>query len=406
MKLIKNHFTAAECEKLLAGVPEIRARLLANCRQLEQHPHPVLLVGDCYPGIWLEHNQDNLFLAEYDPQSAWASQEIFMNYQRKDGLLPFMFPVDPRGGHFKAPAVYWQVQCVYPFARCALEVARQTGRPEADFARIYQAGCRYDAWFGKYRNRAGTGLAEMYCEYDTGHDNNPRVTDGGIPGSCPNNNAVNMPDLAIMPVLSVDLSAMLYGHRAALAELAAMLGKERESIRWRESGELLRQNIKKYLYDAETDFYYDRDRHGLRKYRSEHITRLFLNQVFDQSEFDRIYGRYFENDGEFRTPYPFPSMSIADPAFDRNCPKNSWSSNTQALTSLRALLWLRQYKREDERNFILMRWLRAFLDHPTDYPQEINPFDGSPVGDGKYYTPTLILYLEGVKLLSGDKSQI
>ena len=53
---------------------------------------------------------------------------------------------------------------------------------------------------------------EMYCEWGTGHDNDRRVTDGGIPETCPGNDAANMPDLEVMPILSVDLSCMRYGN--------------------------------------------------------------------------------------------------------------------------------------------------------------------------------------------------
>ncbi len=390
-------FTEQEKARLRAGADRVKTALLGNVRKLEQYPVPLLLVGDKYPGIWLEHNQDNLFMVEHAPESAWASQAVFMEFQREDGLLPFVLPSER--GFFTDDAHFWQVQSVYPFARCALEIAQATGQGEAELHRVYRAAARFDDWLCRYRDRSGTGLVEMYCEYDTGHDRDPRVTDGGIPGSCPGNDAVNMPDLPIMPVLSVDLSAMAYGARIALAEMAGLLGKLAESARWRERAATLKIKMKELLYDPADDFYYDRDRNGLRKYRTEHITRMFLNRVIDQEEFDRIYRRYFENPAEFLTPYPFPSMSIADPRFDRSCPRNSWGCNTQSLTSLRALLWLRYYGREDERTALLFRYLRSFLTYETQFQQELNPFDGSPVGSGRNYTPTLILYLEGIKLL-------
>ncbi len=391
-------FTESEKARLRAGVDAAKAALLGNIRKLDQYPVPLLLVGDKYPGIWLEHNQDNLFLVEYAPENAWASQAAFMDFQREDGLLPFVLPSE-KGPFFTEDAHFWQVQSVYPFARCALEIAKATGQGEAALHRIYDAAARYDQWLCRYRDRDRTGLVEMYCEYDTGHDRDPRVTDGGIPGSCPGNDAVNMPDLPLMPVLSVDLSAMTYGARIALAELAGVLGKPAESARWRERAARLKEAMKKLLYDPADDFYYDRDRNGLRRYRTEHITRMFLNEVVDREEFNRIYHRYFENPAEFLTPYPFPAVSAADPHFDRSFPRNSWACNTQSLTSLRALLWLRRYGREDERTALLFRYLRSFLTYGTQFQQELNPFDGSPIGSGRNYTPTLLLYLEAVKML-------
>ena len=126
-------------EKTLASarIDEVRNKLLGNCRKLSCFPDgPVLLVGDIYPGIWLEHNQDNLFLADFAPETAWRAQELFMNCQREDGLLPFMAAVKPLDECFGIPdhscIGYWHIQSIYPFARCALEIARKTRRTRED----------------------------------------------------------------------------------------------------------------------------------------------------------------------------------------------------------------------------------------------------------------------------------
>ena len=85
-------FTDAERQLVADRLPAVRRQLVANTRKFQQHPVPLLLAGDAYPGIWLEHNHDNLFLAPYAPEEAWASQAVFMDYQRPDGLLPFEPP--------------------------------------------------------------------------------------------------------------------------------------------------------------------------------------------------------------------------------------------------------------------------------------------------------------------------
>lgn len=387
-------FTNAERDELLSRRETVLQRLLGNVKLLPGAEKPVLMVGAYYPGIWLEHNQDCEFLAEYDPEGAWASQEIFMRWQREDGLIPYMFRLTTGKPRFT------QIQCVRSFTRCALEVARKTARPSGDFLRIYQAGCRYDQWLSEKRGRSGRGLIEMYCEFDTGHDNAPRVKDGGIPHACPGDEAANMPDLPCMPILSVDLSAMCYGGRVALAELAELLGRPDEAEHWRRMAVQMREAIRRWLYDPEDDFYYDRSPAGFRKYRTEHLTRLFLNGVVSQEEFDRLYDKWMDHPDEFRTAFPFPAVSVSDPHFDRNCPPNSWASNSQALTAERALLWLRAYGREEERTRLLLRWLRSVLDYGMIFPQELNPFTGVPIGTGRDYTPSLILFLEGLKILA------
>lgn len=390
-------FTEKEKSFIREKAETARKALLRNVRKFEQHPVPLLVAGDVYPGIWLEHNQDNLFLSEYHPEAAWASQQVFMEHQREDGLLPFMLPLKI-GGFFDTSASYWHVQCIYPFARCALELAAQLHKDEETFAQIYRCASRYDQWLATYRDRKGSGLVEMYCEWDTGHDCSPRVTDG-IPHGCPGNEAKNMPDLPLMPVLSVDLSAMVYGGRIALAELAHRLGKGAAESRWLEKASELRARIQKNLYDPADDFYYDRDAFGLRKYRSEHITRLFLNRVLEQCDFDRIYDRYFTQESEFWTAYPFPSMSVSDPSFVKGCPKNCWGANTQALTLLRALLWMDHYGRHEELRELMRRWLEAYVKHDNGFTQEISPFDGAPIGQGTDYSPSLIMFIRSAREL-------
>jgi hypothetical protein len=404
-------FTPAEREALLARIPGVHAALLANIRSFRQCGGARLPVaGADYPGCWLEHCQDWLFLADHNlglgveaVEAAWAAQEAFLAFQRDDGLLPFCLPLRWGSGQFfDAPAEYWQVQAVWSPVRCAVELARRIGRPESDFERIYNAGVRYDAWFRRHRDTSGSGLAEMFCEYDTGHDNDPRVIDGGIPHSCPGRDARAMPALKCMPVLSVDLSAMLFGTRAALAELAGMLGRHAEAVRWRTDAERLCAAMRRLLYNPESEFFFDRDTAGLRRYRTEHITRLFLNGVLRQDEVDRIWERHFSIPGcGFAPQFPIPSMAVDDPRFQQETTQNCWGRNTQALTLLRALLWADCYGRGVWLDDVLAAWLRATLLHAGSFrfQQELDPLTGTPIGGAANYTPALLLYLAACRRL-------
>ena len=393
-----------ELAKLAELAGRSRQILLAeNLHRVDFNPTPILLVGATYAGTWLEHNQDALLLARFVPEAcdnAWATVEVFLQQQRADGLLPFCIP---RGGthhpYFKADAVYWQLQNVFPFVRCAVAIADLARRPLEDFQRIYEAGCRYDEWLRMHRNRSGSGLVEMYCEFDTGHDNSPRVLDGGLPHSCPDNDAANMPDLPCMPIIAADLSATRYGDRMALAELAERLGRHAEALRWLTEANALRRRLKELLYDEETDFYYDRAPQGLRKYRTEHITRLFLNHVVEQEEFDRIYKRYFENPDEFDTNFPFPAISVSDSAFVKSCPQNCWGANCQSNTAERAIFWLKDYHREDELKRLLAEWARVLIESDGDFGQEVNPFTRKILPSGGKYTPTLLICLAAAQCL-------
>ena len=57
-----------------------------------------------------------------------------------------------------------------------------------------------------------------------------------------------------------------------------LLGKKAEAENWLRKAERLRNAITTYLYCAEDEFFYDLAPHGWRKYRTEHITRIFFEQ--------------------------------------------------------------------------------------------------------------------------------
>ena len=385
--------------KFKAKYEEARSRIMNNFRELGPSHKRVLLCGGGYPGIWLEHNQDNLFTMGFAPEEAWNSMEIFMDCQREDGLFPFAVWLIGTSDPCGVPQ-YWHIQSILPFARCAMEVADKVGKPESCYDRIYRSAERFDRWLETYRDTRGTGLVEMFCTWDTGHDNSPRVQCPEIPLACPGENACNPKNTRLVPMLSADLSAMRYGALEALARLARRLGRDREAEEHLEKRAGLREKILKYLYDPEDEFFYDVRPDGkFHKFRSEHVTRLFLNRVLTRSEFDRVYERHFTAEGrEFRPAYPIPSMSVDDPSFDRKLPHNSWGCNSQALTMLRALLWMKEYHRERDLEMFHRKWVEATVDRDTDYPQELDPFTGAPILSEKSklkdYTPTLLLVLE------------
>ena len=388
-------FTEQEIAILTIRAAEAKTGIRSSIRKCAHFPFPYLPAGATYNGIWLEHNQDNLFITDLFPEAAWGSMEVFMHYQREDGLMPAAV----KGRNMEMTG-FGQLQTVYPFARCAMEIARKVKRPEQDFLRIYESAKKYDAWIEHYRVHNDSGLVEMFCEFDTGHDQSPRATEGICPGHCPGNEAKNMPDLPEMPVIAADLSATRFGALTALAELAGMLDKAAESAEWRSKAEKLREGIFKYLYCAEDEYFYDCGMFGFRKYRSEHITRLFLNRVVDQTLFDRIYHRYFESDQEFFTAFPFPSMSVSDPNFCKDHPFNCWGANTQMLTLLRLLLFMDHYHRSEDLEIVLERFLHAMLLHPENhFSQEINPFSGAPIGVSAGYLPAMILFRDACRRL-------
>ena len=390
-------------DQIQARYDEAKKALPKNVCRVPLFDRPVLTPGPDYPGIYLEHNLDNVFYLEIDPEVAIAGHEIFFGFQREDGLFPSAVLDTTRTKH-PTGIIYQSVHILSSLAFTAWEIAQRTGR-EDFLNRAYHACVRYDQWLVKNRDRRGTGLVEMYCEYDTGHDHSPRVRDGGIPRACPLANAAEMPDLDFMPIIAPDLSAMLYDGRIYLGKMADSLGKAAEAEEWRERAAETRQRIHDVCFDPEDEFFYDVDAKGrFRKYRTEHITRMFMNRTVDQALFDRIYTRYFKNPQEFGTPFPFPSISLSDPAHDHSYPNNSWGGQSQALTAQRTILWMAQYGRLDDFKAFAQTWVTSLATSEKLFMQEMNPVTGDFSKSCPNYTPSLLMMIDFSDWLEGRPS--
>ena len=390
-------------DQIQARYEEAKRALPKNVCRIPLFDRPVLTPGPDYPGIYLEHNLDNIFYLEIDPEVAVASHEIFFEFQREDGLFPSAVMDTSRSKH-PTGIIYQSVHILSSLAFTAWEIAQRTGR-EDFLKRAYQACVRYDQWLVKNRNRRGTGLVEMYCEYDTGHDHSPRVRDGGIPRTCPLANAAEMPDLDFMPIIAPDLSAMLYDGRIYLAKMADALDRPAEAEEWREWAAETRQRLHDICFDPVDEFFYDVDAKGrFRKYRTEHITRMFMNRTVDQDLFDRIYNRYFKNPQEFGTPFPFPSISLSDPAHDHSYPNNSWGGQSQALTAQRTILWMAQYGRLEDYKALAHTWVKSLATSDKLFMQEMNPVTGDFSDSCPNYTPSLLMMIDFTDWLEGRPS--
>ena len=370
--------------------------LRSNVKTLPCFPRPVLTTGPGYPGIWQEHNHDSLFYADYDLETAKNSHDIFYYFQRADGLFPAMIRYNPQT--MEAAAGYGQLQIVYPLAASAFELYRKSG--DLGFLRrSYEACARYDRWLVQYRDTRGSGLVEMFCEYDTGHDNSARVTDGGIPHRCQNGDARFCPAVACLPILAPDLSACRWRGLKALADMARVLGDLDAARGWEEKAQTLKSRIYALCYDESDDFFYDVDAQGcFRRYRAEHIFRLFLCGVLDQADFERIYEKHILNPDEFATPYPFPSIACNDPHFNGQRRSNNWGGMAQAHTALELLFWMRQYGREDDLRGIASIWMQRWLE-TGEFTQEMHPLTGEISPCAPNFTTSLLAFLKFAELL-------
>ncbi len=366
--------------------------LSQNIWHVHDYPHPVLVEGSVYPGIWLECGPlEGLVYGQRCTDRAHdiarANHDIFFAQQREDGYLPCYIWKDRSGSG--------QIQMVVPIAATAWETAQLTG-DEAFLNRAYSACAKWDTWLATHRNTRGTGLCEMFCGADTGHDNSPRIND--LPFLCPNESPAACADHPVLPYLAPDLSATVFGGRVALSKMARQLGKTSEAREWEDKAEQIRLAILKHCFDPEDECFYDVDRDDkFVKIRGDAVTRVMGEHVMDQALFNRVYTRYIRNTNEFWTPYPLASVSISDPRFVKHLPRNSWGGAAQALTALRTTRWFDHYGKTDDHRHLMTRWVEAIVASDM-FAQQINPWTGEFIGkDG--YSPTMLVLVDFVQRL-------
>jgi hypothetical protein len=376
--------------------------LVGNLRNVPGYPHPLLIEGSTYQGIWQECGPHEglvyATLARYIPagrapvtplEAARNNHMAFFELQRRDGQLPACVQITGNG--------FGQIQMVVPIAATAWEMAQLVG-DEAFLTTAYRACSRWDAWLRQYRDTRKTGLVEGFCTYDTGHDNSPRWK--GIPNRCPDGDARKAPPIASMPRLCPDLSATVYGGRIALAAMARAQGKTSEAARWQSDAESIRQLILDKLYCPEDAAFYDLDAQGhFVRVRSDVISRVLgehvldLSQARDREIFEAVWSRQLHNPRAFWAPYPLSSIAQDDPSFVRPIPRNSWGGASQALTALRAPRWMAHYGKRAELEVLMRQWCGAILRH-GEFRQQIDPQTGEfTQPDPGGYSPAALLFL-------------
>ena len=398
----------ATLDKIRADYRTVMERIrTVHIKKFPGHPEPVFLISNAYPGVWLEHVYDAVCWANLEPdmaQVARAQVRLFLSGQKEDGQLPcyVLDASNPGVKGYGALVGYGQIQECVSFTRLCLEASRILHDEEL-LKESYEKCCRWDEWLVRNRMTLGTGLIELFCQFDTGHDNSARLA--GIPGGCPGGAAHCNPQ-PFLPLIAPDMNAVFYGSRAALSEMAGLLGKPDEAAAWRGRAESVRRALKERCYCPEDDFYYDADRFGgLRKFRSIHISNMFQEHVFDQAEARCIYERHMKNPDEFWTNYPFPSMALDDPGSKQDRDGNSWGFYSQGLTALRALRWMDYYGWGDDLEELMRRWVDALASSETmRFAQELHPVTGEMSKSSQWYSSAMLFYVAACRRLGYVKA--
>ena len=377
----------------------------------------IFLIGEAYPGVWLEHVYDSVMYAKLFPGKgkhiAKNTIEFFIEKQTEEGQLPCYIFNREKCRHLEEKELtgYCQIQECVSFGSLCYQVYEMTG--DVDFLRkCYNSVEKWVSWLENNRMTMGTGLVEQFFGYDVGHDNSLRleglsypenyVIDGVI-----QNASVFPPDSGAAPILAVDMNCNFYGNIVSLSKMAATLQLKDKEKNWRIKAEQHKKLVLEALLDKEDLFFYDVDKCGnMRKIKSCTIFHPFIEKLLDKNEdrelIEKIYSLHIKNPKEFWTAYPFPSVAADDKAFKKTTEYNCWGYFTQGLIDLRTTLWMDEYGKQEDLDTICEKWLDAWTNcfDEVEFGQELDPFTGkAPTKLVKWYSSTVLFYLYSAKRL-------
>lgn len=383
-----------------------------HIRTFPGHEGRLFLISTQYPGYWLEHTFDALAWAQLYPEDVDIARSqigLFLEHQREDGQLPcFILDRSLRDIVAREPVGYSHLQECVSFASLCYETWQMD--PHADLGGYYDSCCRWDAWLCRNRMTRGLGLVEMFCGFDSGHDNSGRLWGMKYPGGPCTDPQATPPGYPLgcpaAPIIAPDINAVFYGSRMALSRMADALGRPAEAAQWRQKAEEVRRRLLGICFDEEDCFFYDVDKHDQKiRVKSISITTLFAEHLLEPAMADAIYDRHLANPQEFATPYPFPAVAINDPTWIQNLPGNSWGYYSQGLVALRTLRWMEHYGREAEMESMMRTWLSAWC-RPgiLHFGQELHPLTGEPSSCSEWYSSGMLYILHAMRRLGLDTS--
>lgn len=374
----------------LEGVYYSGLHKLLDCIVPTGGPEPVLHEGGVYLGCWLESTGtiNAELLARFMPSVVHATFQLFADYQRKDGLMPYKVT--------EAGPSYRQIQMVTPLARSVWNHYLLNGKDRNFLSKMYTAMQRHDQWLAKYRNTRNSGCVEAFCTFDTGHDLSPRFWHVADTSHRDDPTQYN-PDSPILPFLAPDLTANVYCQRTYLAKMAEELG---DSSDWDVLAEESLASLFKYCFDETDEFFYDLDRNEqFVRIQSDVLLRVLACEVGDRDFFDAALKKYLLNTSKFFAKYPFTSIAMDDPRFDPFSNYNSWSGPSNFLTMIRAPHAFEYHHRYVELTWVMLP-IMASLSRATRFAQCISPWTGEE-GFTETYSPAIMCLIDYVERLCG-----
>lgn len=303
------------------------------------------------------------------------------------GCIEGMFAAQEQGGYLPGHLYLWRPTRGFYHANWganALQLFHITG-DRAFVERVYPDLSRYAEYFERDRDREDMRLYDIQDQGETGQEYMSRYLFADESAD----------DWRGIQLKGVDATVYIYQLQRALAEMAALLGKDEEAAVWTRKADETRAAVRERMWDTERKFFFDVDpRTGARSpYKAAVGLYPFLRDLAGPEHLAAITDHLL-NCEEFWTEFPVPASSMDDPCFSADgewkgrrmsCPWNGrvWPmANSHVCEALaRAALTLDESLKPRAADLIHRFVKMMFFDGDPERPncfEHYNPHTGAP----------------------------
>lgn len=372
-----------------------------------------------YPFQWF---WDSCFhaiaLSRLDPDAAKREIWSLLSVQRPDGFLPhviFWRGRRPSWARLESNALvspHFTAEVQPPVLALAVwAIVRQDG--DRDFlAAVFPQLVAYHRYLKRARDPEGSGLLTIFQSRESGLDFSPQYDElwgqrNGQPDFAAGSDAIfhayqrlgwdprRMRKAGLFVVKDVLFNAIYGEALRVMGDLARLLGRKTQASIFRHEAALLTKALVRHCWDTRDHIFYSlrvrgRERRLLRRKTIASLMPLVLRDL-PKAKARALVERHLLDEREFWTPFPVPSVSADDPAFDPRPSRWIWRGPTWVNTNWFLVRGLLVHGEAEAAEAIRKRTCR--LVHRHGFHEYYHPYTGEGGGAKDFSWSTLAVDL-------------
>jgi glycogen debranching enzyme len=259
--------------------------------------------------VWSwDHCFNAMALYEGNPRAAWNQYMLMFDAQNQQGAIPDRMTDREKLWAFSKPPIHgWVLSWM---------MAHGNSVSRKQLEEVYGPLSKWTNWFFEFRDEDHDGLPEYQHGNDSGWDNSTVFR---------KNPVVESPDLASFLVIQME----------TLSEVAEKLGRERESVRWKERAKELLNNLLKTFW--KDDHFIAREFPGHQEISADSLL-LYIPLILGKQLPEEARKRLIEDlnrPGRFLTPNGLATESLSSPYYEADGYWRGpiWAPSTMILVS-------------------------------------------------------------------------